>query len=82
MLCCVNVCESGNGRIQVWPGLGREKRKEWYRPTGVTMGTQLLKAGRVSGREPSVTGEKGMPSGGGNRNYTNSVKSRFRSLPQ
>lgn len=44
--------ESGNGRIQVQPGLGRDgdresEREEWYGLTGVAMGTQLLKAGRV-----------------------------------
>lgn len=54
--------ESGNGRIQVQPGLGRDRgiereqegkgeREEWYGPTGVAMGTQLLKAGRVSVEE-------------------------------
>lgn len=45
--------ESGNGMIQVQPGLGREEgiereREEWYGLTGVAMGTQLLKPGRVS----------------------------------
>ena len=39
--------------IQVQAGLGREEgiergREEWYGPTGVVMGTQLLKPGRVS----------------------------------
>lgn len=57
--------ESGNGRIQERPGLGRDggdreregaseherEREEWYGPTGVAMGTQLLKAGRVSEEE-------------------------------
>ena len=34
-------------------GIEREKREgeEWYGPTGVAMGTQLLKAGRVSEEE-------------------------------
>lgn len=53
------------GRVWEWKDtsvawLGETEREEWYRQTAVAMGTQLLKAGRVSVEEKQcAAGAKG-----------------------